>query len=133
MEKLNFDKKTLKKFAVTMGIVFIGITVFILMKHRYIAKIPFTISAVFFILAFFAPNILKPVYFLWMKLAFILGWVNTRLILIIVFYFLFTPLGLLMRLFGNDLLDLKIEKNKTTFWKKKIIKEFNPLECERQF
>jgi hypothetical protein len=133
MESLNFDKKTLKKFAVTMGIFFIGITVFILMKRRYIAKIPFTISAVFFLLAIFLPNILKPVYFLWMKLTFILGWVNTRVILIIVFYLIFTPVGLLMRLFGNDSLDLKIEKNRTSYWKKKIIKEFNPLDYERQF
>jgi hypothetical protein len=133
MESLNFDKKTLKRFAVTMGVVFIGITVFILMKHRYIAKIPFTISAIFFLLAIFLPSILKPVYFIWMKLAFILGWVNTRVILIIVFYLIFTPVGLLMRLFGNDSLDLKIEKNRTSYWKKKIIKEFNPLDCERQF
>jgi hypothetical protein len=48
------------------------------------------------------PRLLKPVYAVWMKLGHVLGWVNTRLLLGIVFFGLVTPMGLMMRLLGRD-------------------------------
>lgn len=48
------------------------------------------------------PRLLKPVYTIWMKLGHVLGWMNTRLLLGIVFFGLITPMGLAMRLFGWD-------------------------------
>jgi hypothetical protein len=48
------------------------------------------------------PRSLTHVYRLWMRLGEGLGWINTRLILGVVFYLLFTPLGLYMRLRGKD-------------------------------
>jgi hypothetical protein len=91
------------------------------------------ISGLFFILAFIAPGLLKPIYIFWMRLAFVLSWINTRLILSIIFYLIFTPVGLGMRLFGVDLLDRKIEKNKDSYWINKEKKEFNARDYERQF
>ncbi len=48
------------------------------------------------------PKLLRPVYRVWMIIGHALGWVNTRIILGIVFYGLVTPMGLFMRLFGKD-------------------------------
>lgn len=48
------------------------------------------------------PKVLGPVYRVWMILGHALGWVNTRILLGIVFYGLLTPMGLIMRLFGKD-------------------------------
>lgn len=132
MEKLNLDKSNLKKFGMTMGIAFFAITLFILIRHNRLALPTFIISVIFFILVFITPSLLKPVYIFWMKLAFILGWINTRLLLLIVFYLIFTPFGLTMKLFGVDLLDRKIDKNKESYWKKKEKTELNPLNYERQ-
>src|SRR5712692_10968394 len=39
------------------------------------------------------PQSLEPVYRVWMALGHGLGWVNTRILLSVVFYGLFTPLG----------------------------------------
>lgn len=72
---------------------------------------------------------LKPVYDLWMKFAAVLAWVNTRIILIVMFYLVFTPIGLIMRIFGMDVLGLKIERNKESYWLKKDKK----TSYERQF
>ncbi len=116
-----------------MGIAFMAITIFILLKHKHTIFYTSIISAVFFILALVTPVLLKPVYIFWMKLALILGWINTRLILLIIFYFVFAPIGLAMRLFGVDLLERGIERSKETYWKKKDKKAFNPLDYERQF
>lgn len=78
-------------------------------------------------------NPLRLLYKSWMGLAAILAWVNTRLILLVIFYLVFTPLGLGLKLFGFDLLDRKIEKQKKSYWKKKSFTDFNPSDYERQF
>ena len=127
------DKKTLRKFGVTMGIAFLVITLVIFLRHRHNTLPTSIISAVFFILAFIAPSLLKPVYIFWMNLAFVLSWINTRLILLVIFYLIFTPVGLALQLFGVDLLDRKIDKHKESYWRKKEEKRFNPLNYERQF
>ena len=116
-----------------MGVAFMAITIFILLKHKHTIFYTSIISALFFILAFMAPVLLKPIYIFWMKFAFVLSWINTRLILLIIFYLIFTPIGLAMRLFGVDLLDRKIERNKKSYWKEKEKHKFDRLNYERQF
>ena len=133
MEKLNLDISGLKKFGITMGIVFTIITLFILVRHRHSIFITSGISVLFFIFAFIMPNFLKPIYVSWMKLAFILGWINTRLILIIMFYLILTPISIVIKLLGKDLLDKRIDKNKGSYWHKKESKVFNISDYERQF
>lgn len=133
MEKLNLDKNNLRKFGITMGVAFLVITLFILIRQGKSIFPTSIISAVFFILAFIIPNMLKHVYIVWMKLAFILSWINTRLILLIIFYFVFAPIGLAIRLFGVDLLDRRIERKKESYWKEKEKHKFGRLNYERQF
>jgi len=53
-------------------------------------------------LALVWPRSLTQVYRLWMTVGEVLGWINTRIILGVLFYALFTPMGLLMRLRGKD-------------------------------
>lgn len=132
MNRLDLNRKSLRKFGITMGIAFLVITLFLLIRHKY-NLLPILISGVFFILAFTTPIVLKPIYIIWMKLAFILSWFNTRLILVIIFYLIFTPFGLVIKLLGKDLLDLKIEKDKPSYWRKKENVPFEPQKYERQF
>ena len=80
-----------------------------------------------------APKLLKPLYVFWMKLAFVLSWVNTRLILFLMFYLIFTPIGLIIKALRIDLLETKINKEEKTYWKKKEKKEFGLVSYERQF
>ena len=48
------------------------------------------------------PRSLTQIYRLWMRVGEVLGWINTRIILGVLFYLLFTPLGVYMRLRGKD-------------------------------
>jgi len=133
MEKFNLDKNDLRKFGITMGVSFLIVVLLLTIRHKPNLLPLFSISIIFFISAFMLPALLKPIYILWMRLAFILGWINTRLILSILFYLVFTPIGLVMRLFRVDLLDRKIDKNKESYWRKKEKSGFSPLNYERQF
>ncbi len=127
------DNKNLRKFGINMGIVFLIITLFILIRNRHSVLPTSIISVIFFLLAAITPILLKPIYIVWMKLAFVLAWINTRLILFIVFYLVFTPIGLAIKLFRVDLLDRKIDRGQESYWKKKEKSPFSPLNYERQF
>lgn len=127
---LKYDKQNLRRFGITMAIAFLLITFFILLKHKH-SVVPTALAAVFFLMSgIITPISLKPIYILWMKLALVLSWINTRLILFVMFYLIFTPIGLAIKLFGVDLLDRKIDKNKDSYWKKE---ELTLSDYERQF
>ncbi|MDH5510464.1 MAG: SxtJ family membrane protein [Nitrospinota bacterium] len=79
----------------------------------------YSISAMFALFAVAAPMALLPLYRLWVKFAMKLAWFNTRLLLGMIYFLIITPVGLLSRILGKDLLDLKIDKSATTHWKKK--------------
>lgn len=69
---------------------------------------PWVIASLLGLFALVAPTLLRPIYKGWMKFAEILGWINTRLILGIVFYFLFVPVGIITRIF-NDPMQRRID------------------------
>ena len=77
--------------------------------------------------------LLKPVYTVWMMFAFVLGWINTRVLLGVFFYLVVTPLGLFLRLTGKDLLDEKLDRGAATYWLKRERKPFDRRRLERLF
>ena len=119
MQRLNTDKKILRKFGITMGIAFVAITLIIFIRHGQVSRSFSMLSAAFLAFALALPMILKPLYIFWMGLAFVLSWINTRLILITVFYLVITPIALLIRLSGRDFLDRKLERDRGSYWKAK--------------
>ena len=132
MEKLNPDRRALRKFGMTMAIAFFVISSLLFFRQKHTgAAYSFVVSCIFFITGLALPVLLKPVYVVWMRFAHILGWINTRIILFVMFYLIFTPVGLAIRLFKIDLLERK--KKEGTYWKKKEKVDFNPLNYERRF
>ena len=119
MEKLDLSKKSLRKFGMVMSGACALIAALLFIKHRQLNLPVVFISVAFFACALFAWMALKPIYIVWMKLASVLSWVNTRLLLVIIFYLVFSPLGIVMRLFGIDLLERKMDKKANSYWKKK--------------
>jgi hypothetical protein len=59
--------------------------------------------------ALVAPRILAPVYRVWMAAGEVLAWINTRILLGLVFYGVVTPMGLVMRLMGRDPMRRQLE------------------------
>ncbi len=60
------------------------------------------VAAAWLLLALIFPLGLRPLYRLWMGLGLVLGWINARIILALVFFCVVTPIGGLLRLFGKD-------------------------------
>jgi len=133
MDKLSLDKNALRKFGITMGCAFAVIAMILAIRDKHNILPASLISVGWFIFAFAAPQSLEPLYILWMKFAFVLNWFNTRIILFIIFYLIFSPIGIVMRIFGIDLLNRKSDKNKNSYWQNSVRKNFNRLDYERQF
>jgi hypothetical protein len=67
------------------------------------------------ILAVIAPRSLKQTHRVWMRIGHALGWVNTRVLLGVIYYGLLTPMGITMRLFGWDPMRLRFEPKRTSY------------------
>lgn len=75
---------------------------------------PLVIAAVLILFALIAPAALGPFYKVWMKFAEVLGWINTRIILGFIFFVIFLPFGLVMRLF-RDPMRRKLNSSDNTY------------------
>ena len=73
------------------------------------------LAAVLIGLGLTVPKTLGLAYRLWMRIGHILGWINTRIILGVAYYVLFTPLGLLIRLLGRDPMHRKFTPDTDTY------------------
>ena len=119
MPELDLSSNNLKKFGRSMCLCLLAIGLILFLKHRPVFKVWWFLGFLFLLSAQMHPAALKPIYKIWMILAFCLGWINTRLILLVVFYLLVTPIGLLARLFRKDFLDIKFNKDARSYWQKR--------------
>ena len=71
-----------------------------------------------FFLAIIKPTLLTLPYKLWMRIGYVLGWINSRLILGLVFIFVLQPISILMRLLGHDPLRKEIKRNQKSYKEK---------------
>jgi hypothetical protein len=99
------SKTELKKFGLLMAAMiclFFGLLIPLLWEASW-PRWPWIAGVVLAAVALLYPPLLRPVYRLWGRIGLVLGWVNTRILLGLVFYLLFTPVGLIMRRFRDPM------------------------------
>jgi hypothetical protein len=122
----ELDRKGYREFGLVTGAIVVGLFgiaipfIFGLNYPRWPAAWPLSwpwlILYVLGGLALVAPMALKPVYKVWMKFGLFMGaYIMTPLIMFVVFFTLFMPMGLIMRLFGKDLLSKKLDDSADTY------------------
>ena len=126
------SSSTDRKFGVTMAAAFALLAALRYWRRGFddIAILLGVIAAIFFALGLVAPKSLGPVHRGWMRLAEALGWVNTRILLILIFYLVVTPLGLIMRLFRRDPLDMA---RRDSYWTDPPRNSYGDRHYEKQF
>jgi hypothetical protein len=133
IRNIKESPEDLRKFGLTVGLVLIllAVLLFLLGKSSY----PYWggIGILFLITGWLFPVILKPLNWIWMSLAVILGWIMTRVILLILFYFALTTLRFVAMIFNKRFLNLRIDPSADTYWEKRDKKPFDPSTYERQF
>lgn len=119
INNLELSKKNLRSFGLLIGGIFILISILLLLKTNSISFIFIIPGSGLIILGALFPFALKQVYRAWMGLAFTMGWIVSGILIILLYYFMVAPIGLIAKLLGKQFLDLKFRVNKNTYWIKK--------------
>ena len=104
-----------RSFGIVFFIVFIIIAIYPYFKNEDVRLWSLIISIIFLILGLINSKILTPLNKLWFKFGIFLGKIISPIIMGIIFFLVVTPIGLLMKLFGKDVLNLKYNNNKS-YW-----------------
>ncbi len=110
------DTKEIRKFGVFASIIFGSLCLVGVFTKKplpsYLFGVLFFLGTGFILI----PARLRRLYSAWLTVAHFLGKISTAIILILAYYFVITPTGLIKRLFGGTPLPLKPDKNKLTYW-----------------
>ncbi len=139
LRKLDQGPSVMRKFGVVLGIVLLLITAWPVFKFRHETFLTPGIISIWagaglsFLLAFLAPTLLKPVNTLMVFIGMFIGWIMTRIILSILFFFVFLPTGIVMRLMGRDAMNRTLDPGIKSYWITRPDIPFDPQRCRRLF
>ena len=133
IKNIKSEKSDLRNFGIIIGIVLLIISGFLFWKEKESFQLFLAIGITLFLTATAIPAVLKPVYWMWMIFAIILGWIMTRVILSLLFFLILTPIGLTLRLFGKQFLELRWDKSKESYWNFRTNEHLQKENYEKQF
>jgi hypothetical protein len=113
MEDTN---KQHRSFGLMVGGIFVAIGFWPLIRYGEGIRLwAVVLGSLLVILGLLIPGRLGPIYKTWMAVGYVLGWINTRIILGVIYYGLFTPMGLVMRLAGRDAMRVHDDHTANTY------------------
>ena len=104
-----------RSFGIVFFVVFLFIALYPLINDKEIRIWSVIISLIFLISGLLNSKILTPLNRLWFKFGIFLGKIISPIIMGIIFFLVVTPIGLIMKFLGKDVLSLKYNKNKS-YW-----------------
>jgi hypothetical protein len=109
-------RQQLRSFGLLVGGIFglIGLWPMV-WRHQSPRMWAVTLAVILVVPALVAPRMLSPAHRAWMKLAEVLAWINTRILLGLVFFVVVTPIGLVMRLLGRDPMRRRLEPSTESY------------------
>jgi len=116
IRNIKSEKKDLRKFGITVGLVLLVISGFLFWKEKESFQIFSGIGITLFLIAIAIPVVLKPIYLMWMIFATVLGWIMTRVILSSLFFLIITPIGLIAKVFGERFIERRCDLSIDSYW-----------------
>jgi len=115
-QNLQATDKELRQFGLLVGGVFGVIGLWpVVFRGEPFRSWAIVLGSLLLILGSIVPQTLRQVHRGWMQIGHVLGSINTKIILGIIYYGLITPMGLVMRLMGKDLMGRALAKEATTY------------------
>ena len=105
-----------RSFGLVFFVVFLIISLWPLISGDLIRIWSAIISLIFLILGLTNSKFLTPLNRLWFKFGMILGAIVAPIVMGFIFFLVVTPIGLVMRIMGRDILNKKYDKKKATYW-----------------
>lgn len=126
---MNIKRSSNKNFGIVFFIVFILIALWPLLSNETYRLWAVIIALIFLILGIMDSRLLTTLNILWFKFGLLLGKIVSPLVMVIIFFFVVTPIAILMRILKKDLLNLKYNNN-STYW---IVKNEPKSKMKNQF
>ena len=104
-----------RSFGIVFFVVFLIISLYPIINNESIRLWSLIISLIFLILGIINSSLLSPLNKLWFKFGIFLGKIISPVIMGIIFFLVVTPIGIIMRLIGKDVLNLKYNNSKS-YW-----------------
>ena len=123
-------KSNNRSFGILFFIVFLILGLYPTLKGNSPNIYFILISIPFIILGIINSKILTPLSNAWIKLGEILGIIIAPIVMAIIYFFILTPISLIVRIFGKDLLSIKFNKQVNTYW---INRKKNINSMKKQF
>ena len=112
-------KSSNRSFGILFFLVFLGFGLWPLTKEMSPNIYLIIISVIFLILGLLNSKLLSPLNNLWIKFGEILGKIIAPIVMAAVYFLILTPISLLVRLFGKDLIKMKFSNNIKSYWIKR--------------
>ena len=125
MEKISSNRS----FGILFSIVFAAIAFWPLLNLGEIRVWSVIVSSIFLLLGLINSKLLYPLNLIWVKFGELIGKIVAPLVMALIFFLILTPIGIFLRLIGKDLLNIKLNNNKT-YW---IKRDKKPGSMKRQF
>ena len=106
---------TNRSFGIVFFIFFLIISLFPLKNGNNVNLYLLSISAIFLILGLANSKLLSPLNLIWFKFGLFLGKIVSPVVMGIIFFFVITPISLILKIFRKDVLNLK-KNNKNSYW-----------------
>lgn len=132
-EEIRATDREVRKFGVTFAVLGVVAAAYALYRGSGIWIWLVSGGGILLILGIIARPLLRPLYIGWMTFAHVLAWINTRLILGVFFFLALTPIGLILRITGKDLLQQKIDKSAKSYWIRREKVQTEPSRYRRMF
>ena len=113
------QNKQNRSFGLLFSLVFFALALWLLTKKGEINLYLILISLIFLILGLFNSKILSPLNKAWIKLGEILGRIIAPVVMAIVYFLILTPISLIVRLIGKDLIGMKFSNDIKSYWVKR--------------
>ena len=115
--KINISSN--RNFGLVFFVIFLIVALWPLKYEEDIRLWSLVISIIFFILGVINSKLLTPLNKLWFKFGILLGSIVSPIVMGVVYFAVVTPIGVLMRLLGKDLLKTTKTKSISTYWMKR--------------
>ena len=114
-----------KNFGITFSIIFFILFIFFYDVSKLYFSILLSLSVIFLILGLNNSELLSKPNKYWNRFGILLGTIIAPIVMSVVFYLVVVPIGIFMKIIKSNYLDIKIDKNLHTYWKKKDNYKFN--------
>ena len=114
-----------KNFGITFSIIFFILFIFFYDVSKLYFSILLSLSVIFLILGLNNSELLSKPNKYWNRFGILLGTIIAPIVMLVVFYLVVVPIGIFMKIIKSNYLDIKIDKNIHTYWKKKDNYKFN--------